>query len=141
MDEHEVEVEAQPRPALSRERVLRTAVDLAERGGIESLSMRKLAQALDVVPMALYQHVANKDELLNALVDVVPGEHRSAARGRRLEYGHVARGNPPGPPAVLRHPWASRVMESRTTPTPVVLANMDSISRSVPDGRLLARTD
>ena len=46
----------------------------ADQNGIESLSMRKLAQALDVVPMALYRHVANKDELLNALVDVVIGE-------------------------------------------------------------------
>ena len=67
----EIDVSTQPRSPLTRERVLSTAVALADQGGIESLSMRKLAQALDVVPMALYRHVANKDELLNALVDVV----------------------------------------------------------------------
>jgi AcrR family transcriptional regulator len=122
----ETEVSAQPRSPLTRERVLQTAVALADQGGIESLSMRKLAQALDVVPMALYRHVANKDELLNALVDVVIGEidplldgadWKTTIRARILSARR----------ALLRHPWASRVMESRTTPTPVVLAYMDSM--------------
>jgi AcrR family transcriptional regulator len=122
----EIETEAQPRVALTRERVLRTAVELADRGGIESLSMRKLAQALDVVPMALYRHVANKDELLGGMVDVVVGEidppltdadWKIAIRERILSARR----------ALLRHPWASRVMESRTTPTPVVLDYMDSM--------------
>src|SRR4026208_1445190 len=70
----ESEVGADTRAHLTRERVLRTAVDLADASGIEALSMRKLAQALDVVPMALYRHVANKDELLDGLVDGVIGE-------------------------------------------------------------------
>jgi AcrR family transcriptional regulator len=122
----EVEVSAAPRSPLTRERVLETAVALADQGGIEALSMRKLAQALDVVPMALYRHVANKDELLNALVDVVVGEidpplegadWKTAIRSRILSARR----------ALLRHPWASRLMESRTTPTPVVLGYMDSM--------------
>jgi AcrR family transcriptional regulator len=122
----DIEVSAQPRPPLTRERVLRTAVALADQGGIESLSMRKLAQALDVVPMALYRHVANKDELLDALVDVVIGEidpplegvdWKTALRARILSARR----------ALLRHPWASRLMESRKTPTPVVLGYMDSM--------------
>jgi AcrR family transcriptional regulator len=122
----EIEVSAQPRPPLTRERVLRTAIGLADQGGIESLSMRKLAQALDVVPMALYRHVANKDELLDALVDVVVGEidapllgadWKTALRARILSARR----------ALLRHPWASRLMESRKTPTPVVLGYMDSM--------------
>jgi len=122
----DIEVSAQPRSPLTRERVLRTAVALADEGGIESLSMRKLAQALDVVPMALYRHVANKDELLDALVDVVVGEidpalegadWKTALRARILSARH----------ALLRHPWASRLMESRKTPTPVVLGYMDSM--------------
>src|SRR5918995_3330831 len=88
--------------------------------------MRKLAQELGVVPMALYKHVANKDELLDAMVDVVVGEidppaggtdWKTAMRRRVLS----ARG------ALLRHPWASRVMESRASPTPAVLAYMDSM--------------
>jgi AcrR family transcriptional regulator len=122
----EIEVSAQTRVPLTRERVLNTAVALADRGGVEALSMRKLAQALDVVPMALYRHVANKDELLSGLVDVVIGEidpplegadWKTAMRQRILSARR----------ALLRHPWASRVMESRTTPTPVVLAYMDSM--------------
>ena len=122
----EIEVGAQARVPLTRERVLNTAVALADQGGVEALSMRKLAQALDVVPMALYRHVANKDELLSGLVDVVIGEidpplegadWKTAMRQRILSARR----------ALLRHPWASRVMESRTTPTPVVLAYMDSM--------------
>ena len=122
----DIEVSAQPRSPLTRERVLRTAIALADQGGIESLSMRKLAQALDVVPMALYRHVANKDELLDALVDVVVGEidaplvgadWKTSLRARILSARR----------ALLRHPWASRLMESRKTPTPVVLGYMDSM--------------
>ena len=122
----EIDVGVHPRSPLTRERVLRTAVALADQGGIESLSMRKLAQALDVVPMALYRHVANKDELLDALVDVVIEEidpplegadWKAALRTRILSARR----------ALLRHPWASRLMESRKTPTPVVLGYMDSM--------------
>ena len=122
----EIDVSAHPRSPLTRERVLSTAVALADQGGIESLSMRKLAQALDVVPMALYRHVANKDELLDALVDVVIEEidpplegadWKVALRTRILSARR----------ALLRHPWASRLMESRKTPTPVVLGYMDSM--------------
>ena len=111
---------------LSKERVLDAAVALADAQGVDALSMRKLAQELGVVPMALYKHVANKDELLDAMVDVVVGEidppaggtdWKTAMRRRVLS----ARG------ALLRHPWASRVMESRTSPTPAVLAYMDSM--------------
>jgi AcrR family transcriptional regulator len=122
----ETDAGAETRAPLSRERVLRTAIELADQSGIEALSMRKLAQALDVVPMALYRHVANKDELLNALIDVVVDEidppldgadWKAALRARILSARH----------ALLRHPWASRLMESRTTPTPVVLGYMDSM--------------
>jgi AcrR family transcriptional regulator len=120
------QVETPRRVPLSRDRVLRAAVALADQAGIESLSMRKLAQELGVVPMALYKHVANKDELLDGMVDVVVGEidppvrgadWRSAVRQRILSARR----------ALLRHPWASRVLESRTNPTPVVLAYMDSM--------------
>ena len=111
---------------LSKERVLDAAVALADAQGVEGLSMRKLAQELGVVPMALYKHVANKDELLDGMVDLVVGEidppaggtdWKAAMRRRVLS----ARG------ALLRHPWASRVMESRSSPTPAVLAYMDSM--------------
>src|ERR1051326_9151111 len=100
-------IQARRRVRLSRDHVLRAAVALADAIGIESLSMRKLAEELDVVPMALYKHVANKDQLLDGMLDVVIGEiappvsgtdWRTAVRHRILS----ARA------ALVRHPWASR---------------------------------
>ena len=95
-DEHGDRGGARTRAPLTRERVLRTAVALADQGGVEALSMRKLAQALDVVPMALYRHVANKDELLDGLVDVVIGEIDPPLERRRLEDGDAG-ADPLGP--------------------------------------------
>ena len=120
------QIEAPRRVPLSRARVLRGAVALADDGGIESLSMRKLAEELGVVPMALYKHVANKGELLDGMVDVVVGEidppvqgtdWKSAVRQRILSARRT----------LLRHPWASQVIESRTNPTPDLLRYMDSM--------------
>jgi AcrR family transcriptional regulator len=114
------------RRSLNRERVLRTAVALADEGGVESLSMRKVAQELGVVPMALYRHVANKDEMLDGMIDLVVGEidpppggtdWKAAIRARILSARR----------ALLRHPWASRVIESRTEPGPAMLEYMDSM--------------
>ena len=122
----QVDAATRPRVPLSKQRVLGAAVALADAGGVEALSMRKLAQELGVVPMALYKHVSNKDELLDGMVDVVVGEidpppsgsdWKTAIRQRVLS----ARS------ALLRHPWASRVIESRTTATPAVLDYMDSM--------------
>jgi AcrR family transcriptional regulator len=114
------------RPPLNRDRVLRAAVTLADGAGIDSVSMRRLAQELGVVPMALYKHVANKDELLDGMVDVVVGDidppapsadWQTAVRQRILSARR----------ALGRHPWASRLIESRAVPTPVVLAYLDSM--------------
>jgi AcrR family transcriptional regulator len=120
------QVDAQRRAPLSRDRVLRAAVALADDAGLESLSMRKLAQELGVVPMALYKHVANKDELLDGMVDVVVGEVGPPIGGtgwkRRVRQRILAARQ-----ALLRHPWASRVIESRNSATPVVLAYLDSM--------------
>ena len=70
----QVDAAAPPRAPLSKERVLDAAVALADEGGVDALSMRKIAQALGVVPMALYKHVANKNELLDGMIDAVIGE-------------------------------------------------------------------
>ena len=122
----ETDLETKARVPLSRERILSKAVALADREGADSLSMRRLAQELDVVPMALYKHLANKDEMLDGMLDVVVGEidpartdtdWKTAVRDRILSARR----------ALLRHPWASRVMESRTQSTPVVMAYMDSM--------------
>jgi AcrR family transcriptional regulator len=123
----QIEQHERTRAPLSRERILRTAVALADHGGVEAASMRKIAQEVGVVPMALYKHVAGKDELLDGMIDVVVEEidppandgvdWKAAVRQRILSARE----------ALLRHPWASRVMESRTEPTPTVLAYMDSM--------------
>jgi AcrR family transcriptional regulator len=121
-----IEAKAESREPLTKERILRVAVALADEGGVESLSMRRIAQELGVVPMALYKHVANKDEMLDGMVDVVVGEidpplegadWKTAIRERVLSARR----------ALLRHPWASRVIESRTTPTPTVIGYMDEM--------------
>ncbi|GAA4287989.1 TetR/AcrR family transcriptional regulator [Georgenia daeguensis] len=121
-----VQAGAPRRVALSRDRVLRAGVALADEEGIDALSMRRLAQRLGVVPMALYRHVANKEELLDGMVDVVIGEidpplegadWRTAVRERILSARR----------ALLRHPWARPVIESRTGASPVVLDHMNSL--------------
>jgi len=121
-----VEERRRERERLRRERILLTAVALADEGGADSISMRRIAQELDVVPMALYKHVANKDELLDAMIDMVVGEidppladadWKTAMRERILSARR----------ALARHPWASQVIESRGDPTPTVLAYMDSM--------------
>lgn len=120
------QIKAPRRVQLSRDRVLRTAVALADNGGLDSLSMRRLAEELGVVPMALYKHVASKEELLDGMIDVVvaeidppvPGvEWKSAVRHRILSARR----------SLQRHPWAPQVIESRKNPTPAVLAYMDSM--------------
>jgi AcrR family transcriptional regulator len=121
-----VQERSRTREPLSRERILQAAVALADQGGVESLSMRRIAQQLGVVPMALYKHVANKDELLDGLVDVVIGEidpplegvdWKTAVRERVLSARR----------SLLRHPWASQVIESRAEPTPTIIGYIDSM--------------
>ena len=114
------------RVPLSRDRVLRAAVALADTGGIESLNMRGLAQELGVVPMALYKHVANKEQLLDGMVDVIVGEIHAPVSGSDWK-SDVRRRILSARQALLRHSWASRVIESRPAPTPVVMAYLDSV--------------
>ena len=114
-----------PRVRLNRDRVLQAAVGLADEIGIEALSMRRLAEELGVVPMALYKHVANKEQLLDGMVEVIVAEidpprpgtpWKSAVRLRILSARQV----------LLRHPWARQVLESRTDHTPIVLDYLES---------------
>jgi len=114
-----------PRVRLSRDRVLQAAVTLADEIGIGPLSMRRLAQELDVAPMALYKHVASKDELLDGMVDVIVREIEPPASVS--EWKEVVRGRILSARSVLlQHAWARQVLETRTTKTPCVLAYMDS---------------
>ncbi len=117
---------AAPRVPLSKDRVLRAAVELADRGGTEAVSMRKLGQELGVDAMSLYHHVQNKDDILDGIVDVVVGEiDTSPTRAdwqtemRRLVM-HART-------VMLRHSWAPRVIEERTDPGPAQLRYMERV--------------
>jgi AcrR family transcriptional regulator len=114
------------RTPLSRERVLRAAVALADRGGIESLTMRRLGEAVGVEAMSLYNHVASKDALLDGMVDLVFSEidlptvgsdWRPAMRRRAISAREV----------LSRHRWAIGLMESRSTPGPATLRHHDAV--------------
>src|ERR1700733_15433105 len=100
------------RKPLSSARVLQAAVARADEAGLEAFSMRGLAQELGVVPMALYKHVGNKDELLDGMVDIVFGEMTFTAVGKdwRSALRHRAI---TAREALKRHGWAIGLMESR----------------------------
>ena len=121
---------AKRRAALSRDRILRAAITLADRDGIESLSMRKLGQKLGVEAMSLYNHVRNKSDLLDGMVDLVFSEidlppngvgWQKAMRQRALSVRQV----------LLRHHWANGLMESRTAPGPANLRHHDAVLGSL----------
>jgi AcrR family transcriptional regulator len=106
--------------------VLHAAVALADESGSESLSMRRLGEAVGVEAMSLYHHVANKDDLLDGMIDVVFGEIElpsdcgdwmGAMRQRALSGRRV----------LARHGWAIRFMESRTSPGPATLRHHDAV--------------
>ena len=120
----------EPRIPLWRARVLAAAIAHADEGGLEALTMRKLAEELGVAPMALYRHVANKDDLVDGMVDVVfseidlpgPGaEWRTAMRQRAISVRD----------ALLRHRWAIGLMESRSNPGPANLRHHDAVIGSL----------
>ena len=114
------------RDPLTRERVVEGAVGLADERGISALTMRNLAEALDRKPMALYHHVANKDEVLDGMVDAVFGEidlpdtsvgWKTAMRQRAGSARAV----------LLRHPWALGLMDARTAPGVATLRHLDAV--------------
>jgi AcrR family transcriptional regulator len=117
------------RERLNRERVLQAAVALADESGMGAVSMRRLAQELGVVPMALYKHVADKEELLDGMVDTVIGEIDPPDPGLDWKNG-VRQRVLAARRAVLRHPWARQAIETRTTRSPTVLHYMDSVAGS-----------
>jgi AcrR family transcriptional regulator len=120
------ESNAQTRTRLARERVLIAAIDLADTGGVPALSMRKLGQSLGVEAMSLYNHVANKDDLINGMVDLVFGEFGLPPRG--ADWKSAMRQRAISAREVLgRHPWAIGLMESRSQPGPATLRHHDAV--------------
>ena len=125
-----VKVRAKARTALSRERVLRAALALADEGRTATPTMRSLAEVLGVAPMALYRHVANKEDLVDGLVDLVFAEidlapsragWKAAMRLRAISAREV----------LSRHPWAVELMESRRNPGAATLRHHDAVLGSL----------
>jgi AcrR family transcriptional regulator len=115
-----------PRVPLTRQRVLKAAVALADDGGIEQLTMRKLGQALGVEAMSLYHHVANKDALLDGMVDLVFGEIDLPADGVGWRAA-MRRRAAAARAALSRHPWAIGLMGARSRPGPATLRHHDAV--------------
>ena len=120
----------EPRIRLSRERVVEAAIAYADASGLEAVSMRKLADELAVAPMALYRHVASRDDLVDGMVDVVFGEiglpstgadWKTAMRQRALSLRNV----------LGRHRWAIGLMESRRNPGSANLRHHDAMIGSL----------
>lgn len=114
------------RPRLNRHLVLQKALEVADREGIQALTMRKLAQELGVEAMSLYYHVAGKDQLLDGMIDLVfaeielpsgEGDWKPALRARAISARE----------ALIRHPWALGLMESRTAPGEATLRHHDAV--------------
>jgi AcrR family transcriptional regulator len=112
---------------LSKQRVVVEAVQLADRDGVDGLSMRRLAGALGAGAMSLYHYVANKEELLDAMIDAVfeeielppeDADWQSAMRRRAVSARQV----------LARHPWAIGLMESRTSPGPANLRHHEAVT-------------
>jgi AcrR family transcriptional regulator len=120
------EVSAERRPQLTRQRVVAAAVGLADRDGIESVSMRGLAEELDIEAMSLYTHVRNKDDLLDGMVDAVIGEIPIDRVG--ADWKAVLRRMILGARSVLlQHPWAPRIIETRSAPGPAILRYFNTV--------------
>jgi AcrR family transcriptional regulator len=114
-----------PRAPLSREQILQAAVALADVDGLESLTMRKLAAAVRVEAMSLYNHVKNKDDILDGIVDLVAaeievpgigGDWKTAMRRRAISAHQV----------LMRHPWATMLIVSRANTGPAMLRYVDA---------------
>lgn len=114
------------RPRLSRSLVLRSAVAVADGGGIGALTMRSLADALEVKPMSIYHHVANKDEVLDGIVDIVFSEIELPAIGGEWQPG-MRRRAASARAAMRRHPWAIGLVQTRTSPGPATLKHHDAV--------------
>jgi AcrR family transcriptional regulator len=121
------------RAPLTRARVLDAAIELADRDGVDAVSMRRLGQELGVEAMSLYTHVRSKDDLLDGMADAVvqriPIERDGAGwigALRSLVLGARS--------VMLRHPWAARVIESRTAPGQATIGYMDAVAATLFDG-------
>ncbi len=119
-----------PRPPLTRDRVLRAAVDLADRDGLPALTMRRLGAELGVEAMSLYKHVANKGQILDGIVELIVGQIETPSAG--ADWKQAMRLRATSARAVLaRHSWAIGLLESRGSLGPAAMRYLDAILGSL----------
>jgi len=123
------------RSRLNREKVLTAAIELADRDGLDSLTMRRLGEKLGVEAMSIYAHVANKEDLLTGMIDAVfadielpslSDDWKTAIRKRSVSFRD----------ALSRHPWATSVKDSGTAPGPGTLRHLDTALGTLRNGGL-----
>ncbi|MBC7268169.1 MAG: TetR/AcrR family transcriptional regulator, partial [Streptomyces sp.] len=117
---------ASARVPLSRERVIRTAMAVADEKGSAALTMRAIAAPLGVEAMSLYHHVAGREDILDGMVDAVFGEVELPPRDMDWKSAMRHRANS-ARAALRRHPWAVGLMDSRTRPGPATLRHHDAV--------------
>lgn len=120
---------------LSRPQVLAAAVALADREGLAAVSMRHLAAELGVVPMALYKHVSDKNDLVAGMIDLVVAGYAAPPPGLEWREG-VRRRVLAARDALLEHPWLRPAIETATQRTPAVLGHMDAVAGELAAGGL-----
>jgi AcrR family transcriptional regulator len=121
MDTH-----AAPRVPLSRDRILRAALEIADEVGIDALTMRKLGQTLGFEAMSLYNYVANKDDLLDGIVDLVLAETEAPSPVGDWDKA-IRRSATSVHDALQRHPWACNLLMSPPRIRPARLRYMDAL--------------
>ena len=130
---------APKRVPLSRERVMLGALEVADRGGIGSLTIRSLARELGVKPMAVYYHVANKEQILDGIVDLVFSEIELPSPGG--DWRAEMRARAISARAVLKdHPWAIGLLQSRIIPGPAALRHHDAVIGTLRAGGFSVQT-
>ena len=115
-----------PRPPLTKERIYQAAVDLADRDGLDALTMRRLGAELGVEAMSLYKHVANKEEILDEMVELVVGEIEIPSDGADWKEGMRRRATS-AREVLSHHSWAIGLVEARGSTGPTALRYVDAI--------------
>jgi AcrR family transcriptional regulator len=126
------------RKPLSRDRILAAALELVDRQGIDALSMRKLAQSLGYEAMSLYNHVANKDDLLDGILDLVLAEMEPPQAHGRLPGIRTAALS--AHEALKRHPWAATMLMSPGRIRPARIQHMEALLAALRGAGLSAET-
>ena len=116
----------EPRGPLSRERILRAAMRVADEGGLTSLTMRKIANQLGVEAMSLYHHVRNKDEVQGGLIDLVFSEIELPVIGSDWKVAMRRRANS-ARSVLSRHGWAIGILDSRVNPGPATMRHHNAV--------------